>query len=137
MRNFNEGMDYLTNHGLLGLVTASTLFVWTCAQQESDVDPTATYVGGQCVQVGAVVITCGSLTSANRIIDLGAADFTALASGSVKSVVVTTKTPGSGALLLAIQNINAGSAVDAATQGPIIVDDLKIELAYLVSGSVA
>ena len=137
MLNFNEGVDYLNIHGLSGLATASTMFTWTCAQQESDVDPTATYVGGQCVQVGSNPITCGSLTSSNRIIDLGTSDYTAQNTGSPKSVVATTKTPGSGALLTWIQNINAGSAVNLATQGPLVVDDWKIEDAYLVSGSVA
>jgi len=135
VRNFNEGTDYLILNGLVGLTTTRKLFHWPCAQAEADVDPTATFVGGQCVQVGSTVVTTGTLSSANRVVDAGAVDLTALASGSVKSVVGTTKTPGSGALYLAIQDINGGAAVNAATQGPIIVDDLSYAFFYLASGS--
>jgi hypothetical protein len=199
--DFNEGVDYTVNHGLLNLVTASTLFAWLCAQCEADVDPTATYVGGQCVQVGTTVITAGSLTSSSRNVDLGVLDFTAAATGTPRSVVVSTKTPGSGALLLAAQDLSfrsgsdlsvthnstgvtsataafvaadagaaiiiagvvyrissvtnattavltavyagstgtgvawtvTGSTIDLSTQGPLIVDDLKLLVGYLTA----
>ena len=135
MKNFDEGTDALLNDGLAGLATADTLHAWLAAEAEADVTPTS--VLADLTQVGTTVVAAGTLASASRIIDLGELDFSAETSGSVKSVVVSTDDPGNaGAKILAIQDLDGGSAIDLATASGLIVDDLSIEVGYLASGSI-
>ena len=76
-----------------------------------------------------------SRTSSSRIIDCGAFDFSDVLTGTAKSVVLLTDDPANaGAKIIAIQDLNAGAAVNLSLG--IIVDDISIKAGYLVSGSV-
>ena len=136
MRNFNEGVDVLLNNGLDGLTVANKLWAWMCSSH-AEADVTPTNVKADLTKVGTAIGVTGR-SSASRIIDLGALDFSATVTGTAKSVVVSTDDPANaGAKLVAIQDLNGGAAVDLAAVNGVIVDDLSIAVDYLVSGSVA
>ena len=136
MRNFAEGIDDAVNAWLAGLPTANTLHCWLIAEAEADVTADTTVLA-DLTQGGTTVVAAGSLSCASRIVDLGELDFSAETSGSVKAVAVSDDDPGNaGAKLVAVQDLNAGSAINLATANGVVVDDLSIQFGYLASGTV-
>lgn len=129
MRNFNEGVDVLVNSGLAGLPTANKLYVILCDQQESDLDPTTVFASiTQTATTAAFSKT--SCASASRVVDLGAFTWTETTPTTSRSIVILTNATGSSPKLVAIQNLTDGSAWNATTAGPPIVDDLSFKVAY-------
>lgn len=124
----------LLNVGLDGLPTANKLWAWLCSSH-AEADVTPTNVMANLTKVGNAKSNTAR-TSSSRIIDCGAFDFSDVLTGTAKSVVVSTDDPANaGAKIIAIQDLNAGAAVNLSTG--IIVDDLSIQVGYLTSGSVA
>jgi len=131
VRNFNEGVDLITNSGLAGLPTANKLWFWKCDQGEADVDPSMTLLM-LTKTAGTVALSATGRTCVARTIDCGAMSFPGLADTTAVAIIVSTDDPAvGGAKLVAIQDIvGGGVAYDAVSNGPLTVDGFTIKIAY-------
>lgn len=134
MENFDEGMKVLIENGLDGLPTANKLWAFLCNDNEAAVSATTVKAGvTQTAATSALSVTGLSVTT--RILDLGVLDWSAATVGSPKSVVVCTADPAGATKIIAMQDINGGSAIDLAAGPGVVVDDLAFRFSFFISGT--
>jgi len=131
MRNFNEGVKVLVENGLDGLPVANKLWFVLCDQAEADTDPTMAWAN-LTRTAGTTTNSATGLTCVARQVVLGAITWTGAGNivGSPKSILVLTADPAGATKLVAQQDINAGAAVNLATNSGYVCDGLTIKVAY-------